>query len=261
MKIYRIISYTVWLCLALMAVSCEKVINIDLHDSQPVVAIQANLPLDSVCTVYITRSIQFSQPDIFPRVYGAALTLTDDKGKSETLHEVDPPSGQYETASLRGAEGRTYTLTVECEGNTYTASSTLPHMVTLDSLKIQKMTIMGKNIFQIIPYFNDPPGIPNWYKMQTAINGVPDGDIRLRSDKYTDGQVNREPVNIHDAKSGDRLTFTMLGIDEAAYTFYNTLRQGSGSSTTPANPISNFSGGCLGYFKAYTTQTVELTIP
>jgi len=247
--------------MALLAVSCEKVIDIDLPASQSAIVIQGNLPLDSACRILISKSIIFNQLNVFPIVSGALVTISDDQGNSETCTEIDPPSGRYESGSLLGVEGRTYTLTVEYAGHTYVAASSLPQMVPLDSLGTQTMGIMGAQIFQVIPYFTDPVGIPNWYKFETALNGVSDTDIRLRNDAYTDGQLNLQPINLRDAKSGDLLTFTMLGIDQAAFFFYNTLRQSSSSMTTPANPTTNFSGGCLGYFKAYNSQTMKMTLP
>jgi len=247
--------------MALCVLSCEKVINIDLHDSEPRVVIEGNIPLDSLCRVVMTRSINFSEPNIFPPISGAVITISDDSTKVvDTCPETVAGEGKYQSRTMTGIEGHTYTLTVQYGGQTYTGSSTLPVQVPLDSTSITRLSGFGRTFFQMTPYYTDPAGIRNYYKFEIRAKGLVDNSIRVRDDGFTDGQVNRIPINLSsDIVEGDTVTFTMLCIDSTAFVFYRTLGAGS-SSTSPANPISNLSGGCLGYFKAYTSQSVQLVV-
>jgi hypothetical protein len=52
----------------------------------------------------------------------------------------------------------------------------------------------------------------------------------------------------------DTIQMQLDAIDKPVYDYFNTLQQSTLSQTTaaPANPISNFSNGALGYFSAYS---------
>ncbi|MBL0015310.1 MAG: hypothetical protein IPP17_02450 [Bacteroidetes bacterium] len=58
--------------------------------------------------------------------------MADDEGNSATLYETQP--GYYATDSLLGRPGHTYNLTVNVGAETFTASSTMPQAVALDTV-------------------------------------------------------------------------------------------------------------------------------
>ncbi|HKZ66576.1 MAG TPA: hypothetical protein VJ111_09490, partial [Chitinophagaceae bacterium] len=67
-----------------------------------------------------------------------------------------------------------------------------------------------------------------------------------------------------DIKSGDTVKLDMLCIDPAVYKYWYSVNQsatGNSQSASPANPVSNISGGALGYFSAHTIQTKTLLVP
>jgi hypothetical protein len=56
----------------------------------------------------------------------------------------------------------------------------------------------------------------------------------------------------------------MRCIDKGAYDYFYSLDQitsTNGNSATPANPVSNISGGALGYFSAHTVRKATAVIP
>jgi hypothetical protein len=63
--------------------------------------------------------------------------------------------------------------------------------------------------------------------------------------------------------SGDYVTVALQSIDKGVYEYFRTLNQAnnSGQSATPANPVSNFSNGALGYFSAYAVKVKSIFIP
>ena len=126
--------------------SCsEEVITIDLKDAEPKIVIEGTLTDRSEpCTVKISKTGDFYKPSTFPPVTGATVTLLDSESNLETLAENE--AGLYRGNSLTGVEGRTYTLTVEAEGKTFDAVSTLMKAVEIDSLTY---------------YFEDDPDIYN----------------------------------------------------------------------------------------------------
>lgn len=53
---------------------------------------------------------------------------------------------------------------------------------------------------------------------------------------------------------GDRITIEIQTIDRRTYDYLYSLGL---SERTSANPIANFTGGCLGYFSAYSAVRIE----
>jgi len=56
----------------------------------------------------------------------------------------------------------------------------------------------------------------------------------------------------------------MMCIDEQVYQYLfglsETINTGLNAPASPGNPISNITGGCLGYFSAHTIQKKSLLI-
>src|SRR5699024_5469898 len=86
-------------------------------------------------------------------------------------------NGVYETNILEGAVGRTYHLTVVAEGETYTASSTMPQAVWLDSISITTITFGSKETILLVPEYTDPADAGNNYKFNLFVNGIKDNPI------------------------------------------------------------------------------------
>jgi hypothetical protein len=119
--------------------------------------------------------------------------------------------------------------------------------------------------------YSDPPGIPNYYRWVQYVNGRQEKSIFTASDEFTDGLKIRGQLNYtndtddpnRDIKTGDSVRIDMLNLDSAVYQYWFSLRRnasGSGNTATPANPTSNISGGCLGYFSAQSVSSRSLLV-
>lgn len=243
------------LCLAIAAVSCEKIIEIDLREADSVVVIQGNLEKDSVCVVTVSRTIAFAEPNNFPVIRDAEVTLLDnDSGVTENL--LPNTAGEYRSSTILGEEKHHYTLTVKLDDSTYIAHSVMPELVVLDSARYHEALPLGKEVaLRIFTYYQNPVAARSYFKFDVTINDELDHQINLRNGRYTSGQYIDQPFMVPTKLKPQKVEVAMYCIDEAAYDFYRTLRGNAGSSA-PANPLSNFSGDCVGYFKAYTKQSV-----
>lgn len=261
------IKYSSSLLFALVVVlsSCEKVIEFNLNDKDPRVVIEANIKNDNLpCKVKITKTVNFSESNVFPAVRGAFITLSDNVGNLDTLIETDE-NGIYESNNMIGVEGRTYFLTVQAEGVTYKAFSTMPAKVNFDSLTVNKQPFLGNTQYQIIPNFQDPLGLGNNYNFFLYVNGKKDLTVFTVDDSQSDGRYSTRPLfgGNEEINLGDTVKVEMQTVDQSIYKYYYSLsKNGSGpnAAAAPANPISNFSGGCLGYFSANTSQIKSLVI-
>jgi hypothetical protein len=147
---------------------------------------------------------------------------------------------------------------VLASGQTYTASSTMPQPVVLDSVSFQHLTNFGKIQINATANFQDPAGIVNFYTFQEFINNKQLNQTFVFDDRLSDGRyiANNLFTDSSYINVGDTVAVTMNCVDEKVYNYFNTLLAASGAtdfqSTSPSNPISNVSNGALGYFSANT---------
>lgn len=243
--------------------SCTKVVQIDLNNSNPQYVIEGDITNDdNLQSVHITRSVNFSDINSYPAVTNAVVIISDDAGNVDTLLQAEP--GYYQTANVRGVPGRTYNLEVLVDGIKFSASSTMPHAVYIDTVTVADQLSFGKMIEAPVVTFQDPPATGNFYCFTVYRD-----QHRLRS-LYVDndmanngGVINR---SLPDADSsyaaGDAIRVDMQCISKEMYEYYFSLQQTIGqSSATPANPVINISGGhVLGYFSAHTTDRRHLVV-
>lgn len=252
--------------------SCTKVIDIDLKDSEPFYVIEGGVNKgELVHTITITKSILFSETNTFPTVSGATVIISDDASpsNSEVLTEIEP--GKYVTSNLLGVEGRTYTLTVQIGEKIFTSSSTMPNQVNLDMIYFLDDSFGGAGGKVAIPIRQDPAGVQNNYKFDVEVSRFTnnsgwerDEAIQIQNDDFADGVLTQQPIfgSLGAFYANDTCRFTMTCIDKNVYKyFYSLSLNQQGGAATPANPISNISGGCLGYFTAQTKQVLEVIVP
>jgi hypothetical protein len=261
-----------WLIIGSLALSsCQKVVDIEVNTSSSQLVIEGNISnIRGVQSVKISRSVAFTETNLYPAVSSALVTVTDNLGSSWRFNET-AVRGTYSFGPLRGVPGRTYNLSVTVDGDTYTASSLMPSPVNVDSLSISRITFGTNERKLVAVHFTDPVRVPNQYRYILRINGRQTSRIYADDDRLTDGNIIKEelyPDNDNDEeelKSGDRVEVEIQSIDKYVFNYFYTLRQqrrgGPGGGTTPGNPPSNIGNNALGYFSAHTYQTIEVTVP
>jgi hypothetical protein len=283
----KILKFRVVLVTLVMGLSCcTKVINVDLNDAAPNIVVDAAVT-DSVgpYTVNLTQTVNFSDNNVFPAINGASVILSDNAGNSNILTEAVAGSGNYITSNLQGVDGRTYYLSITYNGKNYTATSTMPYGVPLDSVVADTgsthhggggfggggyggggTTASGVTVRAV---FTDPKGIVNYYRLIEYVNRVPNyNSITIISDLGQDGtqiteNVARRDTSIH---AGDTITVVLQGIDANVYEYYRTLKQVTKTQTginvtVPGNPTTNLSNNALGFFSAYSVRTMQTIAP
>ena len=258
--------------------SCEEIITIDLNTASPrltVTAIVTDQP--GPYTVNLSKSESyFSSNDSFPTVSHAMVTISDNMGNSEVLKESAP--GNYQATALRGVNGRTYHLKVVAEGSIYEASSYLPYPVVLDSIVSQKITAGGggphnkesSNSYYIKCYFKDPSGGTDFYRIEslTANTDSLASYYQIYSDEVTDGQRIDYPLQRPTFNLGETATIELYHINTDNYDYYKTanniLRNKKGpmaaASAPQANPLTNISGGAVGYFGTFAVSRKTVVV-
>lgn len=255
------------LLITLLCVACKKIIQVNLNNVSPQIVIEGNVNDDAgPYLVQITRSVNYSANNVFPPVTDAIVSITDSTtGQTDKLTEVD--SGVYATNFLIGQSKHTYQLLVIEGGQSYSATSTMPEPVKLDSVTFEENTgLNGISEVTAIVNFQDPPGVANYYQFFEAVNGKAVPDIFVFDDRLSDGRYIQEPLFNDTAylQPGAALLLTMNCVDENIYNYFYELSNVTATaglqSTTPTNPTSNINNGALGYFSAHTTTFEQLYI-
>jgi hypothetical protein len=242
------------LCILLIT-SCQKVINIDLNSASPAIVIVGNVnDQPGPYTVTLSQTVNFSDPNTFPPVSGAFISIADNAGNVDTLVQTIP--GTYQTKKTMGVPGRTYNLTVIANGQTYTSSSTMPQPVTFDTLIIIQQTGFRDTNLYPQAIFQDPATGNNYYHFVETRNDSVVTHLFTIDDQYTHGRFIQYTLRSDTAMAiGDSVKVEMQCIDEGTYNYFSTFREASGNTNvTPYNPISNISNNALGYFSAHTSR-------
>jgi len=240
---------------------CKKVINVNLNNASAQIVIQGSVTnAPGPYQVQITKTVNFSATNSYPPVSGATVTITDSTtGQIDVLTET--AAGIYTTNLLpQGKPGHTYQLNVAAQGQTYTASSTMPQPVTLDSITFRHLGNFGKLQINAEPNFQDPSGIANYYAFQEYVNSKLLKHTFVFDDRLSDGKY--IAVNIYTDSSyiniGDTVALNMYCTDKPIYNYFNSLQQAADANgfqtASPSNPVSNISNNALGYFSANTVN-------
>lgn len=253
-------------------ISCEKVIDVDTKDAEKkyvVEAVVTDQPGKSVVKLSTTKNL--SETNEFPGIGGATITINDNAGNNYVFQETT--SGIYTNPTFIGAIGKTYLLEVKVNGEIFTARSTMPQKIDLDTLYVTDELLFGETRKLANISYQDPPGKGNCYRYIQYINGNKSSFIFTNNDDYVDGKyietklwyiVEDDDDEEKKIKSGDTLTVDMLCIDQPVYKYWYSVFQsatGNSQSASPANPVTNITGGALGYFSAHTFQSLTVQVP
>ncbi|MEQ8471175.1 MAG: DUF4249 domain-containing protein [Marinoscillum sp.] len=219
--------------------------------------------------VYLSYSSGFYEPvdsaSLQELVLPTARVEISDGEESEVLTlfrntEVYPPF-YYRATDLRGEAGKTYTLNVRSMGETYTAETTIPVPVEIDSIWIevdQDVDTLGNLWIR----FQDQPDVRNYYRVFTQVRGKDEKYIPAYqstiSDRIVDGEVYDHPVlklpesfiNIGDDllfTKGDTIRIRFCAIDQAHFDFWRSLERelylvGNPFGSSGNEVISNIQG-------------------
>ncbi|RYG19742.1 MAG: DUF4249 domain-containing protein [Chitinophagaceae bacterium] len=253
------------LLVAILCSSCEKVIDLNLDNTEPKIVIEAIFTdLNVRHTFTLSSTSNFDQNNAKIPVTGAVVVLMEENGPTLSFSELTP--GAYTTTTrYKGVPGKKYTLSVTSGGKTYVATSIMPSPVAIKSISQAELTFFNTTRKIVQLNYKDPLGIPNYYYNRVFVNSVKRENFSVDSDRFNDGKEVKNNIFIDepDLVKGDVVRVQFLTIDVNVYKFLFSITQITGNGgppTTPANPNSNFSNGALGFFSASTSTEETLVI-
>ena len=273
----RKILYFILTILALTA--CKKEIPFDYHEVEPLVVVEGRVTNEGA-SVLITRSRSVADSVRARCQQGAVVTISAD-GSSTTL-PYDAATDSYRS-SMTGIPGTTYQLDVLFDGHHYEASAFMPAAAPILSADFYWMSVMDERVLVYELWATDPyPDERNqfWYRVDRISHhphlegksktepyrwgvhedrGSPAGkvffDIMTVSEKAMDEDDEDNWKSI--LYDGDTITCQLMTIDRPVYDYFSSLRAGQSGG---ANPASNISGGCLGYFTAGSVTRTDTIV-
>jgi hypothetical protein len=257
------------ICL-LFFTACERVIDIDLNEASPALVIEGRVLLDSLAYVELHETRSYFRPDMQPCVCNAIVLISENGGLADTLQQIEP--GTYQSRTLRGKSGATYSLSVLYKEKSFNAESFLYPKPGIFSLTQRSFASFGdfgdssafdfgNGLLDSLPSFlftniYDDPDEENYYRFEYCVNGRPrTGRYFISDDKNAaNDTLKYSPGPTALFNIGDTVSVRVYAIDKGVYSYLNMLNDALNTnsfvSSTPYNPYSNISNGALGYFAA-----------
>lgn len=238
--------------------SCEKAIDLNLDNAKPIIVIDGGVnDLNEVQVVRISTTYSFTEANKFNGLAGAKVVLTGSDGT--TVNYTEKTTGIYNSPKFKGKPGTTYKLTVNVQGQTYTAISTMPQKVILNLLTFKEFTVVDKTRKYVAVIYDDPPAIDNWYHSIVRFKGKVKFDVAT-DDRFNNGNKVNDVIFYDLSKDmvpGDTVAVEFQCVDRAVHRYFFSLGQNLSETqpVSPANPPSNFDNNALGVFSAYTTSS------
>ncbi|MBV8389662.1 MAG: DUF4249 domain-containing protein [Mucilaginibacter sp.] len=239
-----------------MVTACTKTITPPLNYSPQLVIEGVVSDTAGPYHVSLSKTANFYSDNVYPTVSGATVVITDATANvTDVLSEA--ASGDYVTHAIIGTPGHTYQLKVMLAGQTYTATSTMPKPVALDSVTVDYSV---SNNFRPVANYQDPADQKNYYKYSIQRNGKHVNHFQTFDDRLSNGRYIRDKLDCDTGTfhHGDLVKVDLVGLDFGAFNFLHeaeAVAYDNANLSTPATPTSNITGGCIGYFAAQTVSS------
>jgi hypothetical protein len=278
----------IFICFILLIpalLSCEDELNLEPGQYAPKLVVDGWIDANEYPVVVLTRSAAyFSTIDsviLRSMVATRAKVSVSDGSRTEilTLKKNDQyyPPYIYQGTELRGEAGKTYQLTIETEGQTYTARTTIPPAVRFDSLWFALAP--GKDsLGYVYGRFTDDATTENYYRVFTRRHKTDSKYVPVYlsaiGDQFFNGQtvtfsLLRGPETMSDTRDdmyfhlGDTVRVKFSAIDRAHFDFWRTLERelyvtGNPFASTGNQVYSNISGNALGNWGGYNSTVHQV---
>ncbi|HOY49689.1 MAG TPA: DUF4249 domain-containing protein [Chryseolinea sp.] len=260
--------------------ACEKTIDLDLEQSESKIVIEGLVTNHTGYQyVRVTRTAGFYDDGATPRVTNANVSVKDDTGNEFLFihnpgNEEDSAGYYLPDVSFNGEIGRTYTLTVEVDGEIYTAQDKLFATSGIDSLGYQinpdeeEDPKEDTKFYEALLYMTEPQDEENYYLFKffrnDSLKVYNDNDIYFADDKILGETIEGLGSPVYYALN-DTARIEMYSISRAGYIYYLDLQSlmnndGGLFSQPPSNSRNNLSNGALGFFQASAVDVKTILI-
>ena len=225
-------------CLNLILLSsCKKDIEIDYHQVDPIYVVEASVSNEGM-EARISQTNNMDDNSTTSNIDNAVVVVTGSDGSSKTL--TYSKNGIYKSSAV-GVPGVEYTIDIQFDGHHFTSSSIMQKMPKMNNFRFIRKKIVTENYQMGELLLQDIPNEENWYFMHIYRNHLGYRWAVKRDDTNPNGELQQLHIEIR-------------AIDKKSYDYFYSMQI---MDNTGTNPIPNFTGGCLGYFSAYSQITYD----
>ena len=258
------------LIIALLTVACEKIINVPLKDADRRIVVEMqieNMASDSNNFLLLSKTGSVYDGG-FEKISGATVTLMDESGASWVFSESAVEPGRYSHPTFSALANTGYSLTVDIDGTVLTSSSHTFDIPAIDSIYYDVLPNlysgftgnMADSVIEMFFSFDDNGAQTNYYRSNITINGELQDTYYIFDDKLFNGGNFVATLYATEIYPGDTVLIELVSMDDANYNFLATMANNN-SGVAPANPESNIVGDAIGYFGAFTVDTMSIIVP
>ena len=241
-------------CLNLILLSsCKKDIEIDYHQVDPIYVVEASVSNEGM-EARISQTNNMDDNSTTSNIDNAVVVVTGSDGSSKTL--TYSKNGIYKSSAV-GVPGVEYTIDIQFDGHHFTSSSIMQKMPKMNNFRFIRKKIVTENYQMGELLLQDIPNEENWYFMHIYRNHLgyrwavkrddtnPNGELQQLFTFAREGSDDKDLLQLH---------IEIRAIDKKSYDYFYSMQI---MDNTGTNPIPNFTGGCLGYFSAYSQITYD----
>lgn len=256
--------------------ACEEVVDVDLNTAPPRLVVDASINWvkgtdGSQQTIKLTMTGSYYENTV-PTVSGATVFVTNSANTVFDFIET-PGTGEYVCTNFVPVIGETYNLTVQHDGQTYTATETLYAAPEISNvIQDNEGGFLNEDI-EVRFFFMDNGLENNFYLVRFDTDVLPYPDYDALKDEFFQGNEMFDFIDHEDFKTGDVVGLRLYGVSERYYNYMMILismvEGGAGSGpfqTPPVNARGNIlnptneDNFALGYFRLGEVSSVDYTI-
>lgn len=253
---YKVITL---FCFVSLIFSCTEKIDVSLGNHEEKLIIECYIDdYENKAVGIFSLSKPFNNNDSIIMVNPDSIEIKDNEGNyfpmNKTFVSLD---GYFSSQTFTPKVGNTYYMKVVYNGKTYTAQSTMQPKVEIDSLYSWAFYGSKDNEKLIAARIIDPVSQTNYYRyyVENLTKNTSKDFQYAFEDRLINGSKFSLTANNQFVRKGDSVAFYLLSIDKPNFNYWSVLLQNStlvnNQAAAPANPNSNISGGCYGYFSAH----------
>lgn len=253
----------------------EEVISVDLETAEPRLVIDASIDWIKNTTgneqkIKLTTTTGYYN-DNFPTVSEANITVTNSTNTVFDFIEI-LGTGEYICTNFNPIIGEAYTLTINLDGEIYTATETLIGTPKIeDTIEQNNKGGMAGDEIEITYYYQDNGAEYNYYLYRVIMRHVIFPQYSVENNEKNQGSLTPVFYSHEDLEPGDIVNLKLYGISKRYYNYMNKILLASGNDdrpfpTTPAAVRGNIvnqtnnENFAYGYFRLSEVDIKEYTI-
>ena len=267
--------------------ACTKEVKMDYPSAEKQLVVEGYIESGRYPVVYLTKSSPYFEKidssNVVKLIASVAKVSISDGKETEVLtlryaKNIFPPY-YYEGPDIRGEIGKTYTITVELEGKTYTSNTTLLEPVSLQKISFVKTTNNKLQNFLSLNFL-DPKGVKNCYRVYTKRIGKDPNYVPCYLSTFNDYGFDGQEFNFEVIRSyssvvqtdngryfvkGDSVMVKFCTIDEQQHNYWKSVETQIAISANPfglssSDPLTLINGGALGVWAGLSSKYYSIKI-